>query len=98
MFDSRNVSYYAVALQVLDVNRVAYRFGYVNSFGVSEPPILAAQLQLFIVILNESLFQVFQEYYENTLLKGTSPSTMYVMSESCFCFSDIQYCRLLVPG
>ena len=56
-----------------------YRFGYVNSFGVSEPPNLT-RLQVFIVILDGSLFKVFQEYYESILLKGTSPSTMYVIS------------------
>ncbi|KAF8488310.1 MFS general substrate transporter [Russula emetica] len=51
-------------------------FGYVNSFGVSEPPIFMG-LQVFIVILDHrSLFQVFQEYYEGILLKGTSPSTI----------------------
>jgi hypothetical protein len=51
----------------------------VNSFGVSEPPIFMG-LQVFIVVLDHrSLFQVFQEYYESILLKGTSPSTMYVI-------------------
>ena len=36
------------------------------------------------MVLDGSLFQVFQEYYETVLLKGTSPSAMYVISESCF--------------
>ena len=71
---------------------VLYRFGYVNSYGVSEPPILT-RLQVFIVVLDASLLQVFQEYYESILLKGTSPSTMYVISEACFLlFFGHQYC------
>ena len=73
-----------------------YRFGYVNSFGVSEPPNLT-RLQVFIVILDGSLFKVFQEYYESILLKGTSPSTMYVisvLSESCFLF----FGHLILPA
>ena len=84
-------------LQRFHVDRVAHRFGYVNSFGVSELPTLTC-LQIFIVVLDGYLFQVFQEYYERILLRGTSPSTMYVISGSRFCSSDIQYCRLLVPG
>ena len=42
-------------------------------------------------------FQVFQEYYENIVLKGTSPSAMYVISKSLL-FFGLSILRLPVPG
>ena len=76
-----------------------YRFGYVNSFGVNEPsPSHSVRVLTVTVVLSAPLLQVFQEYYQDVLLQGTSPSTMYVLSESFYTCSDIQCCHLLVPG
>ena len=53
----------------------ARRGGYVNSRGVSRYYIVPRML-----ILSCYFHQVFQDYYENHLLKGTSPSTMCVLT------------------
>jgi hypothetical protein len=68
----------------------------VNAFGVSGPSIFTSLA--YANLCMRVLFQVFQAYYQDDLLKDTSPSSMYVISNIFFCHLGVNRCRLLVPG